>query len=80
MATTTPRTLHVGDTVYGFAGGLFGRDSYDDREVIHVGQRNGIPYAVLWDSGTNRPRVISGNDVAAAVEYTTEPAFTDPDA
>lgn len=72
MTDTSPRTLAVGDTVYGFAGGLFDRDSYDDREVILVATHRGIPYAVLWDPTEHRLRFLSGDDVAAATEYTTE--------
>lgn len=29
--------LKVGDTVHGFAGGMFGRDSYDCRTVEEIG-------------------------------------------
>lgn len=30
--------LNVGDRIHGFAGGFFGRDSYDCRTVEHVGR------------------------------------------
>lgn len=32
---TTP--LRVGDMLYGFCGGFFGRDSYDDKRIEGIG-------------------------------------------
>lgn len=32
------RRLRVGDTLYGFCGGYFGRDSYTDKTVEAVGK------------------------------------------
>ena len=29
--------LRIGDTLYGFCGGCFGRDSYDDKRVEAIG-------------------------------------------
>jgi hypothetical protein len=31
-------TRHVGRTLYGYCGGFFGRDSYDDKTIIAVGE------------------------------------------
>ncbi len=33
----TRKTLRVGDLLYGFCGGAFGRDSYDDKRVEAIG-------------------------------------------
>lgn len=35
MASTAP--LRVGDVLYGFCGGYFGRDSYGDKRVEAIG-------------------------------------------
>lgn len=37
MSATEQPPLRVGDILYGFCGGYFGRDSYDDKRVEAIG-------------------------------------------
>jgi len=39
--------LKVGTVVYGYANGVFGRDSYEDKIVIASGTSHGTPWLVL---------------------------------
>ena len=32
--------FEVGDIIYGFCNGFFGRDDYNDKEVFHVSKHN----------------------------------------
>lgn len=38
--------VKVGDTLYGFCNGYFGRDSYGDKRVVGIGQDGGIRWIV----------------------------------
>lgn len=60
------RTLNVGDTLYGFAGGTFGSSSYGPRLVIHVAN----DWVVYREDGYAR---IWNGDPSELVQYTTEP-------
>lgn len=53
--------LRVGDILYGFCGGFFGRDSYDDKRIEAVGsdwvvarQENGTPVFGRLPSSTDQ--------------------------
>jgi hypothetical protein len=59
MADTNPTdAIQVGTIVYGFCNGVFGRDSFEDKEVIARGEHAGQPWAVLAvteDSWSGKP-------------------------
>lgn len=81
MTDKTIKDIVVGATVYGYAGGMFGRDSYEDRTIIHKGFYNGEHYVVLSSMGYgNTPtfHVVSGKRVAQLVPY-LEPEVEDWD-
>lgn len=59
-------TLNVGDSLYGFAGGMFGSSSYGPRLVIHVAS----DWIVYVEDGYKR---IWNGDPSDLVQ------FTDPD-
>lgn len=66
--------IEVGDIVYGFAGGHFGRDSYADKTCIHTGLYDGERYAVFKGEGRfGGFSVLSGDDLASLENdnYTT---------
>jgi len=71
------KKIKVGDTIYGYAGGYFGRDSYDDKIVIKKGKWSSTKWIILANiSYPNRLYFLSGDDVDAIVEYTTpEPVW-----
>lgn len=75
------KKLHAGDTVYGYCGGIFGRDSYNDKRVVAVGQTEGVRWAVLREIGPREPRLLfaSGSTLKdLAKNYTTpEPSYDD---
>jgi hypothetical protein len=57
--------LTPGDMVYGFAWGHFGRDSYGDKECIHVGYCDSQRYAVFYERGGygNGFHTLAGTDL-----------------
>lgn len=59
--------LEVGDVLYGFCGGWFGRDSYDDKRV----EARGRDWVVCRTEGGG-VECATGN-VDELVEYTTKP-------
>lgn len=72
--------LRPGDVVYGFAGGLFGRDSYEDKIVVNVGMVNKTPWALLREEGWHDPdrlHLLQGYQVDEATKYLE--ADHDPD-
>ncbi len=46
------KKLKRGTIIYGFAGGLFGRDSYSDKMVVESGYYGDVPWAILAHRGT----------------------------
>lgn len=81
MTDKTIDNIVVGAIVYGYAGGMFGRDSYEDRTVIHKGFYNGEHYVVLSSMGygsTPLFYVVHGDEVEELVEY-LEPEIPDWD-
>jgi hypothetical protein len=68
------KRIEVGDIIYGFAGGHFGRDSYEDKTCIHTGFYNGTRYAVFSGAGRfGGFSVLYGDDLAHLErdDYTT---------
>lgn len=57
--------LQVGSILYGFAGGCFGRDSYNDRQVEALGP----DWAVARDTVTGEAMTYTG-DLDFLAEYT----------
>ena len=57
--------LQVGSILYGFAGGCFGRDSFNDRQVEALGP----DWAVARDTVTGEPMTYTG-DLDFLAEYT----------
>ena len=60
-----PARLQVGSILYGFAGGCFGRDSFNDRRVEALG----TDWAVARDMATGEPMTYTG-DLEFLAEYT----------
>jgi len=63
-ALTTP--LRVGDILYGYCGGMFGRDSYDDKRVEAIGS----DWVVLREDG--KPLMYEGSP-EDMLQYRTPP-------
>jgi hypothetical protein len=62
--------LRVGDVLYGFCGGYFGRDSYNDKRVEAVGADWVVAREDRYrDSGV----VFYGGDPELLTEYRTKP-------
>ncbi|MBN9214147.1 MAG: hypothetical protein J0J04_04905 [Microbacterium sp.] len=67
-------TLRPGDTIYGFAGGLFGRDSYDDKTIVRIDVAHGVAYAVLHCEADGQLYFLNGADkLRDAEEHTVRP-------
>lgn len=65
------RPLRVGDILYGFCGGEFGRDSYGDKRVEAIG----ADWVVVRGGGlldTDLPDLYHG-DPEDLFQYTTKP-------
>ena len=64
-------TWKVGQKSYGFSGGYFGRDSYEDKTCIQVGFYAGVAYAVFVEERYGGPSfsIITGEDLEALEEY-----------
>lgn len=48
--------IYIGKTLYGFCNGYFGRDSYDDKKIVYVGDNyivaeneNGYPETAIFE-------------------------------
>lgn len=75
-----PPQLRVGDTLYGFCGGAFGRDSYGDKTVEYIGIARGKQYVVVsedgwWNDELDRRDVwlhLWKGDPSELVEYTVK--------
>lgn len=68
-------TLRPGDTIYGFAGGLFGRDSHDDKTIVRIDVAHGVAYAVLHCEADGRLYFHDGADkIRDAEAHAVEPA------
>jgi hypothetical protein len=50
----------VGDTLYGFCNGYFGRDSYGDKRVVAVGKEKGTRWVLAWDRWDNCLKLAQG--------------------
>lgn len=66
-------SIKVGDVVYGYAGGRFGRDSYNDKTCIAVGFYNGQHWATFHESrgGFDLFHTLHGSDLTEAANYLT---------
>lgn len=65
--------LTTGTIVYGFAGGHFGRDSYDDRRVIGIGTHENTPWVLLAEVDDATVLFLAtGADVTALEAYTVD--------
>lgn len=64
-AESQPTKLQVGSILYGFAGGCFGRDSFNNRRVEALGP----DWAVARDEVTGEPMTYTG-DLEFLAEYT----------
>lgn len=65
-------TLKVGNVVYGFAGGVFGRDNYEDKIVVDSGMQSGVQWLLLKE--IYRPtklHFICGDELAGLEEFLT---------
>lgn len=64
--------IEVGDMLYGFCGGYFGRDSYGDKVVIAAGG----DWLVARDLDCGEPLLAVGDDIRDDLEpYKTKPAI-----
>lgn len=68
-----PQGWTVGEKCYGFAGGLFGRDSYSDKVCIATGFYAGESWAVFHsdDYYGDGLYFLSGSQLHAAEDYKT---------
>jgi|APSaa5957512622_1039677.scaffolds.fasta_scaffold27300_5 hypothetical protein len=64
--TPPARPLRVGDVLYGYCGGIFGRDSYGAKRVEAIG----ADWVVVRED--NEPLMFEG-DPESLLEYTTKP-------
>jgi len=63
------KSLLVGQVLYGFCGGTFGRDSYSDKRIEAVG----ADWVVVRESSSQQPNFASGPDIhRELIEYTKE--------
>lgn len=75
--------MRVGDTLYGYCGGAFGRDSYGEKTVEHIGVARGKSFVIvseIWwslsnDDADEDPIMlhIYRGDPSELLEYTTPP-------
>jgi len=65
--------LYVGQMLYGYCGGYFGRDSYGDKRI----EGFGIDWIVCRDS-QGGIHFAEGNDVHTALERYTQPEEGEP--
>lgn len=57
--------IEVGDTIHGFAGGHFGRNTYHDKFCIQTGFYDGARYAVFYEDGWHPTfHVIAAEDLS----------------
>src|SRR5579872_1348239 len=61
--------LRVGQVVYGYCGGRFGRDSYSDKRVEAIG----ADWVVCRTTGGNEEPVLFCGDPESLLAYTTAP-------
>ncbi len=66
LAGTTP--LRVGDVLYGYCGGWFGSDSYEDKRVEAIG----MDWVVAREQGTTRPVFAICDPDSYLAEYRAE--------
>jgi hypothetical protein len=60
--------LRIGAILYGFCGGYFGRDCYEDKRIEAIG----VDWVVARTLNTNEA-VFAACDPERLIEYTTEP-------
>lgn len=70
--------LRVGDTLYGYCGGAFGRDSYEDKTVLHIGHdyvvvRSDILRGAYPNYTPDTETAVYQGDPNDLVEYTKPP-------
>lgn len=46
--------INIGDTLYGYCNGYFGRDSYGNKRVIAKGTERGSNWMVVYDEWEGR--------------------------
>lgn len=54
--------INVGDTLYGFCNGYFGRDSYGNKRVVAKGNERGVNWIVAYDEWEGHLSFGSGFD------------------
>lgn len=64
--------INVGDTLYGFCNGYFGRDSYGDKSVVAKGNERGHNWIVAWDEWEGQLLFAEGFSEDDALNWTTD--------
>jgi hypothetical protein len=78
---TDTNSLQPGTKLYGYCGGIFGRDSYHDKVIIHRGYYGGRNYLVVapveeYYQNIYGLSTVMEDNFAALLEYTTpEPNY-----
>lgn len=64
--------INVGDTLYGFCSGYFGRDSYGQKRVVARGNERGHNWMVVWDEWSGGLLFAKGFSIQEAVSWKEE--------
>ncbi len=64
--------INIGDTLYGFCNGYFGRDSYGDKRVVAKGNERGRNWIVALDEFEGRLLFAEGFSKDEALNWTTD--------